>query len=321
MNQLPYSDAAIARRLGVHGADRRTPVALGHGPLRGLTRAVDALGTPAQYAIAALLVVIVVLLDALTDPELSFSIFYALPVALLAWNRGWTAARISMVAATVAWFFADIVSGPTYSHIGIRYWNGLVRFSFFLIVGYTVSELRRALNEAQRLARTDNLTGVANSRSFLEAAAGEVVRQQRYGHPLSLAFIDCDNFKQVNDQFGHAAGDDLLRTIADAIQSSLRGVDTVARLGGDEFAMLLPESDVDAAATVWLKVRESLGAAVGDLDVTFSVGLVTYRSAPASVEELVHSADEAMYEAKKTGKNASRHRIVEAMTTQSRHVQ
>jgi diguanylate cyclase (GGDEF)-like protein len=312
LDRKPYPGAPITRHFQVHrsraSADKQ--LNLGERWLRVITNHVEQLSAASQYVIAAVLMIVVGLLDAALDPNLSFSIFYAAPVALLAWHRSWRSARLAIYGATAIWLIADFVSGPVYAHEAFRFWNAVVRFTFFFIVGYTVSRLRRAIEEEQRLARTDVLTGSANSRYFLEIAAAEVARQQRYEHPLSLAFLDCDNFKLVNDQHGHAAGDDLLRRIANAIQGCLREVDTVARLGGDEFAILLPESDAHAAESACTKVREALMLAVAEYDVTFSIGVVTYLTAPATVEVFIHSADEAMYESKKTGKNSTRHRVI-----------
>lgn len=272
--------------------------------------AVEGLSTPAQYAITVTLIFVVFGLDLMTGPEVAFSIFYLIPISLLAWHRGLQEALIGVFVCGLAWLLADKLNANDYSNPIIQYWNATVRTGFFFVVSYILVQLRRAVNEEQRLARTDNLTGVANSRWFLEIAAAEIARQRRYKHPLSIAFLDCDNFKDINDKFGHAAGDDLLKRIATAVQSSLREVDVVARLGGDEYAILLPESDARAAAYVSNKVRAALRLAVSDYNVTFSVGIVTYYEPPADVELMIHTADQVMYEAKKSGKDAVRHDIV-----------
>ncbi len=253
---------------------------------------------------------IVFVVDVITGADVAISIFYLMPIGMLAWHRGWPAARAAVLVCTIAWFIAEVVVGRNYSFQFIRYWNALVRAGFFFIVAYTASQLRSAMHEAQRLARTDSLTGAANSRSFLEFAGIEVARQQRYKHPLSIAYLDCDDFKEVNDRYGHAAGDDLLMHIARTVQQALREVDIVARLGGDEFAILLPETGADAALKVCDKVRAALHVAATEIGVTFSIGVATFLTPPADVNQLIDAADETMYEAKKAGKNATRHRII-----------
>ena len=287
------------------------PSSFGDRIFRRAVARVEALSVPAQYLLAALLIAVIGIVDTITGFDIQLSILYLIPVSMLAWHRGWKAARIGGLVCMFVWLAADLIAGHVYTHMAVLFWNTSVRGLFFFLFGYVLSQLRFAVDEEQRLARTDSLTGVANSRSFLEAAAAEVARQHRYGEALSIAFLDCDNFKEVNDRHGHAEGDDLLRAIASCIKSSLRSVDTVARLGGDEFAILLPETDVAAAAIVSNKVRDSLRNAIDKHNVTFSIGLVTYLIPPYDVNALVHTADQAMYDAKKTGKNATRHRVIE----------
>jgi diguanylate cyclase (GGDEF)-like protein len=264
-----------------------------------------------QYAGAFALLAVIFFVDVVTGHQLSISIFYLMPISMLAWHRGTRAGILAAIVCTGALLAADLLSGRVYPHPAILYWNGLVPLGFFVVVAAMLAQLRQGVNLQQRLARTDGLTGVANSRWFLEVAAAEVARQQRYGQPVSIAFVDCDNFKQVNDVHGHAVGDDLLRRIGACMVQTLRSVDVVARLGGDEFAILMPETDADAAHVVCGKVRDALNAIVEQYGVTISSGLVTYLVPPANVKEMLHSADLAMYDAKKTGKNSSRHRVID----------
>ena len=270
---------------------------------------VEARSAGEQYVLGGLLLATVAAIDAWTGPEIAFSIFYLLPIAMLAWHTSWTAARTAVLASGLAWLLADVVAGASYTVPIVQYWNALVRTGVFYIVGLSLSELRYSLREEHRLARTDALTGVSNSRSFLEYATQEFARQRRYNHPVSVGFLDCDNFKRVNDRHGHAAGDQLLCLIALTISQTIREVDMVARLGGDEFVILLPESDQKAAATVGKKVREALRRAAGDLGVTFSMGMVTYLEPPHTVDEMLNSADQLMYQAKRAGKNTTRHQV------------
>jgi diguanylate cyclase (GGDEF)-like protein len=286
------------------------PPSPGSRQFRRFLASIEALSTPFQYAIVAVLILVVFALDFVTGPEVAFSIFYLLPVALLAWHRGFIPACIGVFVCGLAWLLADVLNENQYSYAAIQYWNAFVRTMFFFVVAYILVQLRRAVNEEQRLARTDDLTGAANSRWFVALVEAEIARHRRYRHPLSLIFLDCDNFKAVNDGRGHAAGDELLRRIAVAIEDSLREVDVVARLGGDEFAVLLPETDALAAAHVTSKMTRALAEVGGDCNVTFSMGVVTCHKLPASVDALVAEADQAMYEAKNSGKNTARYRII-----------
>jgi diguanylate cyclase (GGDEF)-like protein len=280
-----------------------------NSPLLRLLFWVDRLSPAQCYFLAAVMIVFIMFIDVITGPEIALSILYLAPVGMLAWHTTWTAARIGVLVSGLAWLVADIAAGASYSIAGIQYWNALVRTISFFIVAYTLHQLRTASREEHRLARTDTLTGVANSRMFVEHASLESARQRRYFHPLSIAFLDCDNFKRVNDLYGHPVGDELLRKIAVAITQALREVDVVARLGGDEFAILLPESDQKAAATVLRKLRNGLKAVGEQYNVTFSIGVVTYLRPAETVDQMLAAADKAMYEAKRAGKNTSRHKV------------
>ncbi|HZR29221.1 MAG TPA: diguanylate cyclase [Terriglobales bacterium] len=171
-------------------------------------------------------------------------------------------------------------------------------------------ESRDALLEAEKkLARSDALTNLANRRAFYEQAEVERKRAVRYARPMSMAYVDLDNFKRVNDTSGHEAGDQVLITVASILQNNLRAEDLAARLGGDEFALLLPEAGHASAAFVMNKLHHLLTSAMQEkqFPITFSMGVVTYDTAPESTEIMVQKADEVMYEVKRQGKNSIRH--------------
>ena len=167
------------------------------------------------------------------------------------------------------------------------------------------TQLNLVLQREKELARTDMLTGLANRRAFYEALQVERARATRYGRPMTLVYLDLDNFKRVNDTLGHAVGDELLACVADLLRRTLRASDTVGRLGGDEFALLLPETNAQAAEALLQK----LGSVLGDTmrakqwPVTFSMGAAAFLDNPATVEEMIRTADELMYSVKKSGKN------------------
>ena len=157
-------------------------------------------------------------------------------------------------------------------------------------------------------AVTDELTGLANRRRFMEVVELELKRAERFQSPLGLLLVDLDDFKLVNDRFGHGTGDEVLRALSDVFRESLRDVDLAARLGGEEFAVLLPETDYSGAAGVAERLRASLAslelqAPDGEpFGVTASFGVGVYPEAQ-SVDELLRTADAALYRAKAEGKN------------------
>ena len=164
---------------------------------------------------------------------------------------------------------------------------------------------QRALRRERQLARTDPLTGLANLRSFCEVATREFSRAQRFLRPVTIAYVDLDDFKGVNDQWGHAAGDTLLKMVARCLQRSVRPMDCVARLGGDEFAILLPETSPFGAKRALGHVFDALSRTFEETRraSTCSVGAVSFLNAPPSVESALRHVDSLMYQVKKNGKN------------------
>lgn len=170
-------------------------------------------------------------------------------------------------------------------------------------------ELNERLQEnmeiQHRLARTDALTGLPNRRYVEEALTAEVARAHRHGGPLSVAMVDVDHFKTVNDLHGHAAGDETLRVIASMGRGVARSSDLVGRFGGDEFTFILPQTDLDGAAeVVWRLVREVRGKWTSPR-VTLSVGVAELLPGE-SAESLLARADAALYEAKEAGRDTVR---------------
>jgi diguanylate cyclase (GGDEF)-like protein len=160
----------------------------------------------------------------------------------------------------------------------------------------------------QRQAITDDLTGLVNRRRFIEALEAEIERARRFGSALTIVLADLDNFKQVNDEFGHHGGDVVLRAFADLIRSHVRDVDVSGRIGGEEFAILLPETDRAGAARVAERMRGSLNSvsiAVSDgarIRVASSFGVAELEPDQTG-DDLLRAADEALYRAKDEGKN------------------
>jgi diguanylate cyclase (GGDEF)-like protein len=159
-------------------------------------------------------------------------------------------------------------------------------------------------------AVTDELTGLANNRSFRETIDREAARAERFRHELSLIFIDLDDFKRVNDTHGHLQGDEVLRRVGEILQSEPRAIDAAARYGGEEFVVALPETGSEGAVELAERIRTRLESeAVASIDggepvrVTASFGTATLPGAAEDVRHLFEAADEALYEAKRQGKN------------------
>ena len=175
------------------------------------------------------------------------------------------------------------------------------------------TQLEQAKLSAEHIARTDGLTGLNNRRAFYERGEDEFARTKRYGSPLTLVMLDIDHFKNINDTWGHAAGDEALRKIAEAITALLRETDFCGRVGGEEFGLLLPQTNREAGVALANRLRKRIHEIVirhneATINCSASFGVATCKSTTTNIDTLVASADRALYQAKQTGRN----KVVEA---------
>jgi len=263
------------------------------------------------FIISIILIAFSGLLDYFTGPEIAFSIFYLIPVMTSAWFTRKSFAIVISIMSAAIWMIAEITAGRFYSHVVIHLWNTITMLGFFLIVTLLLERLKTNLNDERVLSRIDYLTGVMNPRSFYEFMNIEIERSKRYGHPFTIAYIDIDNFKKINDKFGHPAGDDVLRIFADTMKSNLRKTDVVARLGGDEFVVFLPETNNKAAKQAIEKIKKSFNQNrnLKDYSITSSIGVLTYNTNPPSIDIIMKSVDSLMYSVKNRGKNGIKYSI------------
>lgn len=254
---------------------------------------------------SALGVVVIAYVDFFTGVEVRvFPLYYA-PITLVAWYGSRSGALIVAALCAAAWLSSNLLAGLRFSHVGIWVVNTIVQGVSFATVGLLISVLRAAVIRERQLSRADPLTSLRNARAFYDEASRILALCRRKGRPVTVAYIDLDNFKAVNDRLGHRAGDDLLRTVADVLRASIRPSDLSARLGGDEFSILLPEVGQREAAATLERLRSLLADAVASSagPVSASIGGVTFITVPEDVEEMVQKADSRMYSAKAAGKN------------------
>jgi len=261
---------------------------------------------PVWIVLGVLLLSMVAFLDYITGVEFSFSLFYLLPISLISWAISERFGLAFAILSSCIWIAVDIWSGNSNrtSNLFAYMWNAAARLGFFLLPVFMI-RLNRALQHEQELARTDFLTGVLNARFFHELAQMEINRSVRYKRPFTIAFIDVDNFKTINDTFGHTTGDTVLRAIAMHMKAHLRKTDIVARVGGDEFVVLLPETNSQTAPVVISNMQRALLNEMNEngWSVTFSTGVLTLSAPRLSVDEMLGRADQLMYIVKNSGKN------------------
>jgi diguanylate cyclase (GGDEF)-like protein len=243
--------------------------------------------------------------DYLTGRELAFSLFYLIPIMLVAWYAGRIPGLVMSIVSALVWYAADTLAGQAYSQPVIPFWNAAVRLSFFILVTLLLSALE-GMERVKEVARLDDLTGAANRRHFFEAAQSELDRTQRYKRPFTMVYIDLDDFKEVNDRWGHQVGDQLLRAVVQRARLQLRKTDFLARLGGDEFIILLPETGAKAAQVTVSKLQHALLDEMQShhWPVTVSIGALTCLEAGLTPDDLISRTDALMYSVKKSGKNA-----------------
>jgi diguanylate cyclase (GGDEF)-like protein len=243
---------------------------------------------------------------------------FTLVVAFLAWRSGNQAAGWFLIAWVMLETFAiatavRLLIGRAEQAEGLLYYGlplSIVAAAILVALGVAdrLREQRLALSDAERRAQTDPLTGVLNRRSLIEHLDAACLRARARGLPIALLFIDLDHFKEINDTFGHAAGDACLHAIIGPIQTELRQSDVIGRYGGEEFVVMLSSADIAAAHPIAERIRnrvadvriEGYGTPIR---LTCSIGVATSDTLGVWGEHLIAQADAAVYAAKRSGRN------------------
>lgn len=252
------------------------------------------------FLAAILSLSLVYLIEVLLNHSETARMLYLLPVWVATRLGGRFVGTLVVVATTTVLATTDAFLGR---YLGDRELSLDISLRFVTLTGLMllVHQVEGTLQSAQRFASRDELTGVFNRRAFMDLAAISVENAKRNASELALVMVDCDNFKGVNDRYGHLQGDHVLRRLADVLQSESRAGDLVARLGGDEFVVLLANAGPYGVASFHLRIVDVFREAMredGIEEVAISAGAAFLGRHGTSIEELLSHADGVMYELK-----------------------
>lgn len=256
--------------------------------------------------VSLLLVAAIATGDYVTGADIAFTHLYLVPIIYGSWIVSWVYGGVVSILCASSWLLIQIQTRRFEVDPVIDIWNVCVQLGIFLTVTGLMGLYKHRLRVERTAARTDDLTGLSNRRLFTEFAQRELARAKRTQQPTTLAYIDLDDFKLLNDSSGHSQGDQALVTVADILKTQSRVTDVAARVGGDEFALLLPDTDPDSAKVAIDRIREKLldTTSKTDWNIGFSIGVVTFLSSPESLETAIDRVDRLMYTVKHGTKNA-----------------
>jgi diguanylate cyclase (GGDEF)-like protein len=274
------------------------------------TRYFERMSARAAAVYSTAMLAAVAVLDYEIGRDLTLSPLYLIPVMLITWKCSATAGIVMSLGAYALLAGVTLLERGMTS-LGYVLWEGSLRLGTALLFIIALSQLKDSLAREKQLARNDSLTGLANRGSFYEIVNLEMLRCRRYGGAISIAFIDLDNFKALNDQSGHGVGDEALRVVAQIMRNQLRANDLPARLGGDEFAIMFAGMAARGANQAVQILQSRLLSAMRERDwpITFSIGLATFTTVPDSVDEMIKCADTLMYENKREGRGGINERV------------
>jgi diguanylate cyclase (GGDEF)-like protein len=266
-----------------------------------------------KWLLCILVIILLSRLDAIIQPHTSEDFLYVVTIMFAAWYIGPKTGIGFAVFAGGIWFAASVFDSEAAGSIPkfLLAWDAISLTVIYLIVALIISALKQRILELNDLARLDPLTGLYNRRAFYELVNLEAARSKRSHSLYTIAYIDVDNFKQVNDALGHSGGDEVLKEIGAILKHNLRQSDMMARMGGDEFVALLPDTDPEHGKKAIQKLFTRLNEAMRhkQIPVTFSIGVVTFTDMSCPVDDMIKKADSLMYSVKTGPKNGARFEI------------
>lgn len=256
--------------------------------------------------IVSSLILFIISISSIIIGDISFfEPLFVLPIVVISWYSTKQVVLLFATFTTAIVLITISIINKSSLDLSVLIYYGIPHFLSYIVLALLITNFKNVYKQENIAADTDVLTGICNARKFYVLLANEILRSSRFNHVFTLAYIDVDDFKLINDSLGHAIGDKLLVEVANSLKHTLRKTDTVARLGGDEFVCLLPETEQVDAKVAFSKMSELLNEKMGlqDWKVTFSIGIVTFESLPEDINEAIKISDELMYSVKNNTKN------------------
>jgi len=260
------------------------------------------------------LAAIIGIADYITSFDLTLSLFYLIPILLAAWYIDQAAGIVLSITSAIIWFTTGVITLPSRGiPMWILIWDAAVLLGFFLVSAILLANLHRSLNRERKLARTDYLTGILNSRAFHEQATIEIARAKRSQKPFTIAYFDLANFKEISNHFGQVEGEKVLRFIGKELSRFLRVTDVIGRMGGEEFIILFSETDQQNAYSVIARLYGLLTAEIHKRKwpILVSMGVLTCNDTAIELDKVLREIDKMMYGAKRSGKSQITYRVLE----------
>lgn len=257
------------------------------------------------FGLGVLLSISITIIRYVTGPQFQIGQFYIIPIIIVTWYVNRDAAALLATLSIFFWVIFDFLTLKTITTSFAPGLNEIFRLITFILIILLIDNYKHKILTLTELSVTDPLTKLFNRRAFLKQVELELERSKRYDHELSLIYIDIDNFKEINDKFGHNIGDKLLVEISEIFMNHTRNTDMIGRMGGDEFCILLPETPLESSQLVFDKLNSSVEDLVKKRRwfISLSAGITDLYDDKLDSDGFVTAADELMYKAKHGGKN------------------